>query len=100
MDREVEGVGSGFRFEANRAYTHKKLITTHVAGVDLKSLPVPFDRLHSELVENAEKIEAALAKLKVISASAVSSSSTNDDLASRHGRSADQTEPESSGMAS
>lgn len=55
------------RFEATRGYTQKKLITTHISEFDPSSLPVPFNRLHSELVDNLEKVEFCSCKIGCVS---------------------------------
>ena len=51
--------------EASRARARRMLIPVRHEKVTLEDIPPPFDALHTELLSNAEAIEAALAKLGV-----------------------------------
>ena len=51
--------------EASRARARRMLIPVRDEKVTLEDIPPPFDALHTELLSNAEAIEAALAKLRV-----------------------------------
>lgn len=59
-------VGSAFvKDEARMALEDDKLVTTHVAGFDFKSVPFGFGHLHLIPVEDRERLMASLARYGV-----------------------------------